>query len=339
MKQLILSLIVVILANICIAQEDSKEMISIEINFYSANFEKSKELANTFIEEKNAIISRTVDKESSYYANFFIDENSKEDFDKLIEELGYIYSKNISTMEYQSKIDEFELELKFLQTKKEEYEKELEKMAENEDKYYVYWEEVRRIDNQIFEKEKQLMGYSLRNDYQIIINIYDDNTDLTEKRVNWVNMPGASFDFLMIENPASAISGEYYMGYSLKYMITRGKSYFTLGNLKEFDASSSDSTRYTEFFNLGFGMDFYTKHFGRGKRQWFNLYTGYNAGGLFATNSLSGDFIPYTKVFLGVEIFKNKYFLIDNKIGYFVPFVENKNLRGLEYNFSLNFVF
>jgi len=42
---------------------------------------------------------------------------------------------------------------------------------------------------------------------------------------------------------------------------------------------------------------------------------------------------------IGIEIYKNKYFLIDTKVNYFVPFSYNRNLRGISYNASFNFVF
>lgn len=159
-----------------------------------------------------------------------------------------------------------------------------------------------------------------------------------ESGVNRVNMPGAAFDMLFVETPKVGVSGSQYMGYSLKYMITKGKTHFTVGALKDY-TTVTDFVQFQEFFHFGFGQDFYTKHFGRGRRKWFNLYTGYNFGGMFATSEATKSGLPYVKAFFGLELFKNKYVLIDNKVGYFVPFKFNRNMRGLEYSFSFNFVF
>ena len=182
-------------------------------------------------------------------------------------------------------------------------------------------------------------SYNKNKLYKIHLNIYDDEVDLTTDGINWVNMPGASFEVLFVETPKPGITTEQYMGYSLKYLITKGKTHFTVGTLKDYSTTVADSAQFKELFHYGFGQDFYTKHFGRGKRKWFNLYTGYNAGGIFATSENGKSALPYLKAFFGLELFKNKYFLIDNKVGYFVPLRHNRNMRGLEYSFSFNFVF
>ncbi len=339
MKKGLVVFLALFLVNLAYSQEINDEIIKYELQMYCTNFDKAKILMNDFLTKNNPIITNITEKENYYYSDIFISENQKVEFDSIVPLLGFVYFKNTETLQNNVKSNEIQLELNYLNERKVEYDKEINSLTEKNDKYYSYWEEVRKIDNQIFELNKSMLGYKTKSSYQIVLTLYDDAVDMTDRKVNWVNMPGASFDFLMIENPVSDISGKYYMGYSLKYMITKGKCYFTLGNLKEFEPQTKDTLRYTEFFNFGFGQDFYTKHFGRGKREWFNLYTGYNVGGIFATSKNDGLFVPYAKVFLGVEIFKNRYFLIDNKIGYFVPFVNNRNFRGIDYSFSFNFVF
>ncbi len=42
---------------------------------------------------------------------------------------------------------------------------------------------------------------------------------------------------------------------------------------------------------------------------------------------------------LSVYPLKNKYMLIDTRVAYFIPFSNNRNLRGLSYNAAFNFVF
>jgi len=123
-------------------------------------------------------------------------------------------------------------------------------------------------------------------------------------------------------------------------MITKGKSHFTLGALKSFQANEADTLGFSEQLHFGFGQDFYTKHFGRGKRKWFNLYSGYNIGGMYLTgDNVEDDWLPYANVYLGNEIFKNRYILVDTKAGYHLPFRYNKNMRGWTAQVAFNFVF
>jgi len=125
-------------------------------------------------------------------------------------------------------------------------------------------------------------------------------------------------------------------------MFTRGKSYFNLGVYKVLNNDMLDSSLNSDLFMLQFGQDFYPKHFGRGKRKFLNLYTGYQIGGFVATNNVdkSSGIVPNANISLGLELFKSKNILIDNKASYFLPLNElNRNFRGINYGFSVNFVF
>jgi len=44
---------------------------------------------------------------------------------------------------------------------------------------------------------------------------------------------------------------------------------------------------------------------------------------------------------IGVELFKNKYFIIDTRVSYLFPLDKEKikEFRGLTHNLSINFVF
>jgi len=322
------------------SQKKNIFLTNVEFSIYCPNFEKSKDILNSFIKLNNAQIINITENTTTVTGKFNIEQQKMQLLDSLIETLGYLNSKNINTKSYEVEIEKIHNELKYLNEKKIYYDKELSTITNKDAKYYEYWDEVRVIEKRIYELETDQDSYKNDKIVEVIFTLYDDNVDYTsDSYIDWVNMPGASFEMFYVETPVSTISAEQYIGYSLKYMITKGKSHFTLGNLKKFSTEPTDSTQFTEFFHFGFGQDFYTKHFGRGKRNWFNLYTGYNAGGIFATSDVHNTILPYVKAFLGVELFKNKYILIDNKIGYFIPFKYNRNLRGLEYSFSFNFVF
>jgi hypothetical protein len=92
-------------------------------------------------------------------------------------------------------------------------------------------------------------------------------------------------------------------------------------------------------FAFGFGQDFYSRHLGRGTNKFFNLYSGYTFGGLLASNDAKKNFMGYFAPAIGVELFKNKYVLIDTKVNYLIPFKDVRYTRGLAFNASFNFVF
>ena len=114
----------------------------------------------------------------------------------------------------------------------------------------------------------------------VTLRIYDEITFPTANRaVNFVNMPGVEIGLLRLENPQAGVSARFYRGYSVKYLFTRGKSYFNLGIYKPTTkAEPTDSTFITELFLINFGQDFYPRHFGRGQRKFLNLYTTYQIG-------------------------------------------------------------
>ena len=321
------------------SQEKDVFITNVSISVNTAYFEKGTAELNSFIKKTGAIIKRVDANETSMTAEFQIDEKYVTELDSLAIKIGYLRDKNINTSSFNEQVSKINTEIKYLEEKKKSYETELTQMGNKDDRYYSYWQEARSIEKRIFELQSEMINYKTGKSYSIIFNIYDDTVDLTAGDISWVNMPGVSFDFLSVENPLSSISAQQYMGYSIKYMVTKGKSHFTIGALKEFSDEVNDTTRYSELFHFGFGQDFYTKHFGRGKRKWLNLYSGYNVGGMFATGETTKTALPYLTAYFGLEIFKNRYILLDNKVGYFVPFKYNRDLRGVQYHVSFNFVF
>ena len=125
-------------------------------------------------------------------------------------------------------------------------------------------------------------------------------------------------------------------------MFTRGKSYFNLGVYRAIDNNTADTSLINELFMMNFGQDFYPRNFGRGKRRFLNLYTGYQIGGFISNqnNNKNSVFIPNANLSFGVELIKTKHILVDNKVSYFLPLNElNRNMRGILYQASFNFVF
>ena len=192
---------------------------------------------------------------------------------------------------------------------------------------------------------QQLTTYTTHESLTYVtLRIYDEITFPTANRaVNFVNMPGVEIGLLRLENPQAGVSARFYRGYSVKYLFTRGKSYFNLGIYKPTTkAEPADSTFITELFLINFGQDFYPRHFGRGQRKFLNLYTTYQIGGVIINRQGKEDakFIPNGNLGIGLELLKTKNILIDTKASYFLPLNSlNRDLRGLLLQGSLNFVF
>lgn len=254
--------------------------------------------------------------------------------------MGYSTSKKVKTQSNFNKFNELNLELEYLREKKESYLELLKKYEEKSENYITLWNELKLTEEKIFNKERELLNLNKKeNTYTVTIELNDETTSPEYTDVSFVNMPGFEYSFLAIESPKQGISANNYQGYFLKYLFTKGKSFCEIGMYKSNGINKSDTTAFSELFLLGVGQDFYSRHLGRGSRRFFNLYSGYTIGGIMATGKTSKDNMFYISPTIGLELFKNKYFLIDTKVKYFVPLENARNLRGLSYNLSFNFVF
>jgi hypothetical protein len=211
---------------------------------------------------------------------------------------------------------------------------------------------IRRFEQKIKEYERNIEELNQVKEL-MLVNIYIKDEISTpngnNQNITWVNMPGVSYSYLMIENPKVGLTHEAYAGMNLKYLFTRGKSYIELGVLKpispyseiQLQDSALTSTK-NDFFLVQFGQDFYTRHFGRGRRKYLNLYSGYTVGALIPNRY---DDMPQkaslvSSLNIGLELFKSKHVLIDTKAAYFLPINnENRNTRGIMLTGAFNFVF
>lgn len=338
-KHLALFLIIFIfISQYALSQE---KRVREEIEIYTSTFDEAHKLMEKFITDNDILVERQNLSVQKFSSSFYV---SKANFDKLqnlLPQLGYIHKKNIISGEYSSgQIDKQKLD--YLKQQKKVYELELSKLEVNSERYNIMWKDIRDFEKQIYDTETLISSKKKHEGYHVDIQVVDETYDLTSdnKSVSWVNMPGGQFVYFMPENPTAGISRDAYMGYSLKYLFTRGKSYAGILSLKSYPKTKKvlDGS-VSELFMLYFGQDFYSRYLGRGKNKFFNLYTGYSLGFIYETGD---DFVRSNYSLapsIGLELFKNKYLLIDTKADYFVPFRENKELRGVMFKASLNFVF
>jgi len=211
---------------------------------------------------------------------------------------------------------------------------------------------IRRYEQKIKEFEREIEELNQVKDL-MLVNLYIKDEISTpngnNQNITWVNMPGISYSYLLIENPKLGLTHDAYAGMNLKYLFTRGKSYIELGVLKPLTPFNEEqlmdstlSSTKNDFFLVQFGQDFYTRHFGRGRRKYLNLYSGYTVGALIPNryDDLPQKASLVSSLNIGLELFKSKHILIDTKAAYFLPINnENRNTRGVMFTGAFNFVF
>lgn len=257
----------------------------------------------------------------------------------MIPKWGYIFNENTESNYYAEDIKPLDKEIELLEKEKHQYEQLTARLDSGaQERYFNYWEKIISLDRQITTKiieKEEIIAEKAFFSYQIYISEESGPDDFYDD--SWVNMPGIEYSLLQIEQPLQGETPETMTGINLKYLFNTRKSYGILGLYKS--SESDTASEIDDMYIFALGQDFYSKRMGRGQRQFFNLYTSFNAGVYIATSQTQKVSSWFVNPFLGLEVFKNKYFLLDNKVGYFLPFKNNRTQRGLLYNVSFNFVF
>lgn len=312
----------------------------LEINVTTTAFKESKDKLLDFIKRNALTIQNQNESGISIYVKINLSKDLYEQLDEKVSSLGYVQSRKVNTVNNNLKVNDINLEISYLKTKRESYTELMKQLDVKSDMFISLWNENKLIEEKIFRKEKDLLPFIQKTqNYNIIITLAEEQTSPQSSAISFVNMPGFEYSYLTISSPKPGISAQSYQGYFLKYLFTKGKSFATVGVYKSTQTQSTNDSTFSELFVIGFGQDFYSRHLGRGSRRFLNLYSGYNAGYMLATGVNTKADIFYVSPTIGLELFKNKFMLIDTKFTYFIPFTENKNLRGYTLNTSINFVF
>ena len=339
MKRIVTFLLMLISIVAVAQQSDNYTTIKADIEIISINLPTSKEKLSQFIRQNN--IEVTYQKEyrlnSSY--SFQISSDKYSTLELLLPQLGHVSTLELTKSNSRSEIERIKLEVEYLTKKRDSYNELLSWFNEKSEQYLSNWKEMKDIEERIFLLQKSMIAYSnIDNLYNVEIKITDETTTPDNTRISFVNMPGGEYSYLTINNPQEGVSAAYYQGYFVKYMFTRGKSFITLGAYNSTESQKNDSTL-SELFIFGFGQDFYSRYLGRGHRRYFNLYSGYTGGYVLGTGEVTKSNFFYIAPSVGLDLFKNRYVLIDTKANYFIPFSHSKELRGWSINASVNFVF
>lgn len=315
------------------------------IQVYVTKLQTSTDLLANFIDAKKGVVYQTDLSTNRYYTEFLISNSDLRGLDSLASKMGYVTQNVFNTENYQEKINNLEKRIDGLKYENSIYARQLAdsvvtgvRVDDLKRKISSNLQTIASLEVNI----NQLQQNAGDQMCKVRFTINDEMSTPNNSRVSFVNMPGIEYGFLKIENPTAGISAKSYQGATIKYMFTRGKSYFNLGVYRAIDNNTADTSLINELFMINFGQDFYPRNFGRGKRRFLNLYTGYQIGGFISNqnNNKNSVFIPNANLSFGVELIKTKHILVDNKVSYFLPLNElNRNMRGILYQASFNFVF
>lgn len=310
---------------------------------YSMEFNRSKDQLVLFVKQKQFYVVNQNETKRTFTMEVKIKESQIALLDSFVQKQGYVTAKNLNSFNNSSRLEEEKLELERLEQRKKEYEKMLVKIDSVKSlKYYEHWEKIREIENQIFDIKGNINKLNAVKDvYTVLWTLRDEQSSPDdEASVNFVHMPGVEYVRLFTQNPTAGLSSQYYEGFNLKYLFTKGRSYFSLGALKAVNPKKADSLAYSEMFTLTFGQDWYSRHFGRGKHRFFNLFIGYQVGYAFGYRNSVSRGIPFTAPAVGIEIVKTRYFLWDVNGSYFLPLNNlNQGLRGFKLGTAINVSF
>lgn len=315
--------------------------IDASVETYTPNFEKVSPKFEQFLEQNAISIER---KTKNYYEVRYTLVMSKAQFAEFKNKLNEWNCQTITLSETTRYIPQEKnaknTKINDLQTKINDRNESL-LSTESESRRELLQDRIAEDKAKIRECENEIRELDSKNGTVVLgITLMREPTTPSEtQKIKFVNMPGFEYSIFMPENPKAGISAEYYNGYMLKYLFTKGKSYVTVGAFKAVDVPQNDTLMYSDIFNFSFGQDFYSRHLGRGGRKFLNLYSGYNVGYLAYTGEKSSLKNVYVSPAIGIEVFKNNFMLFDTKMTYILPFSENLNLRGLQFAAALNFVF
>lgn len=260
-----------------------------------------------------------------------------------IEQIGIIELKKIDSINYITLISNNDFDLKYLLEQKEFYHNELSLIDKKNDSYKDFFNKERDIDKQIYEKTKEKVNYEKNVSFsKIQLRVYEktiQDLDSKDDFINFINMPGFESKYFRLEQQDQNEINNEYLGGSLRYMFTKGRSYFSIGIMKPLDINNNKSINDIVIYSIG--KDFYPRYLGQGKNTFFNPFSGFEIGGMVLTSDESIKHMFTLEPHIGIELFKNKYFIIDTRVSYLFPLDQKKikTLRGLTHNLSINFVF
>lgn len=307
-------------------------------------FAEARVALTSFIQRRAVRVQKQEETPSQLIAEFALPTRDLLHLDSLTASLGYVLENNLNARDLGGRTGELRADEQRVVVQQAALQEQLRPATGSTEERAALRKELERATDRLADVRQQLAGIdSHKEQAYVTLRLYDEVSFPTgNRRISFVNMPGVEYGYLRLDNPKVGLTSPAYQGYALKYLFTRGKSYFNLGVYKPTEANTGNEEFINELFVINFGQDFYPRNFGRGRRRYLNLYTSYQVGGFIVNrNSDKGnEFIPNINLGLGLELLKTRHVLIDTKASYFVPLNDrSRDLRGLLGQASFNFVF
>lgn len=307
-------------------------------------FPEARTALTAFIRRRAVRVQKQEETPSQLTAEFALAKADLVRLDSLTTALGFVLENNLNARDLGGRVAELRTEEQQAVAQLATQQQQLGTATATKDERIELRRESERTTNRLTDLRQQLTAIDGHaGQAYVTLRLYDEVSFPTgNRRVSFVNMPGVEFGYLRLDNPKVGLTSSTYQGYALKYLVTRGKSYFNLGVYRPVEKNSTDEDFVNELFVINFGQDFYPRNFGRGRRRYLNLYSSYQLGGFIINrNSDKGnEFIPNLNLGLGLEILKTRHILLDTKASYFVPLNDrSRDLRGILGQASFNFVF
>jgi hypothetical protein len=307
-------------------------------------FAEAKAAVAGFIRRRAVRVQKQEETPEHLIAEFALRTSDLVPLDSLTASLGYVLESDLHSQDLGGRTGELRADEKRMEAQVSTMEQQAARATGTPEERSSLRRDQERAADRLTEIRQQLAtieGHA--GQAYVTLRLFDEVSFPTgNRRVSFVNMPGVEYAYLRLDNPKVGLTSPAYQGYALKYLVTRGKSYFNLGFYRPVSGNTGEADFINELFVMNFGQDFYPRNFGRGRRRYFNLYTCYQVGGFILNrNSDKGnEFIPNLNLGLGLEIMKTRHVLIDTKASYFVPLNDrSRDLRGVLGQAAFNFVF
>ena len=325
------------------AQNVQEKTLELEARIVVIDLDKvSLELESLF-REGSIIPEYYIEKIQNIETEFYLSDTLFYDFQERINAWGYVKNKKSTSYDYNKRLEVVEEDIRETEKQIESYKAVLKEMDINHQKHYTFWDKLEKAEGTLRMYEKQRSEIIDKNKkFKIKLIIDEENINSTNSQrpdFSLINMPGIQYSYLKIENPVAGLSPTSMQGISVKYLINRRKTSLELGLYKPSFTSNTPVDGFNDMYLIGIGQDFYSSHLGRGSRKFLNLYSSAKLGAVILSTDDTNLVSWYGSPAIGIELFKTKNILIDNKIGYFLPFKENRNMRGWIYDVSFNIVF
>lgn len=319
---------------------DTQKRLSVGVT----KFAEGRAAVAAFIRRRAVRVQKQEETPEQLTAEFSLRTADLARLDSLTAALGYVLENNLNARDLTARQQQLQTEAEAEAARLARAQAQLGETTLTPPQRQSLQNDVERAEAQLrqLRQQQQVLTEHAGQAY-VSLRVFDEISFPTgNRRISFVNMPGVEYAYLRLDNPKPGLTSRAYQGYAVKYLFTRGKSYFNLGVYKPVSNDKAAERFVNELFVINFGQDFYPRNFGRGRRRYFNLYTSYQVGGfiLSRNDDKQNDFIPNVNLGLGVELIKTRHILLDTKASYFVPINNrSRDLRGVLGQASFSFVF